>query len=145
MKGKRCWWNPTSVCRKRWLSLHLVWLYQFLWQVDMDKVSKDSNYAKSCLQKIGQNKLLSLIALLVFVIVIITVVLLVIFYPHQKGKTFDIYISQISNISIFLSRMWKSKLKSPSVTQDSCIASQNFMLFIYNNISMKIHQFVCMH
>jgi len=50
----------------------------------MDKVSKDSNYAKLCLKKIGQNKLLSLTALLVFVIVIITVVLLVIFYSHQK-------------------------------------------------------------
>ena len=53
----------------------------------MDKVAKDSNNAKSYLQTIGQNKLLSLIALLVFVIVIITVVVLVIFHSHQKGKT----------------------------------------------------------
>ena len=57
----------------------------------MDKVSKDSNNAKSYLQKIGKNKLLSLIALLVFVIVIITAVLLVIFYSEQKGNTFDIH------------------------------------------------------
>ena len=53
----------------------------------MDKVSKDSNNAKSYQEKIGQNKILSLIALLVFVIVIITVVVLVFLYFHQKGKT----------------------------------------------------------
>ncbi len=67
--------------------------------IDMEKVSEDSNDEKSCLQKIGRNKLLGFIALLVFGIAIITVVILVIFHSHQKGKTFD-DISQISNINI---------------------------------------------
>ena len=54
--------------------------------VDMEKVSTDSNDEKSCLQKIGRNKLLGFIALLVIGIVIITVVILVIFHSHQEGK-----------------------------------------------------------
>ena len=69
----------------------------------MEKVLTDKNDEKSCLQKIGRNKLLSLIALFVFVIVIITIVVLVIFYSHQKGKlTRGLQLCLVISLSFFL-------------------------------------------
>ena len=59
-----------------------------------------------------------------------------VFYPHRSKKLLHALVSKyLYNQSL--------KWNSPSVAQDTFIATKNFMQLISIDISMKTHQFVC--